>query len=802
MRDLPLARAYRQQGFGTGGVLLKQSLYPGELFVRLLEGARLVLDFGCGEGLLTNLLARRLPGTRFIGIDLDAKKIAAGQACRSTERVEFRAGSFLEHAEPRGADAVIFNDVLHHLPAETQLAALRLAAECLTPDGIIILKEVDPADRLDVRHTTFWDHRLYPADQLAFSSPRVWEDRLLALGFRKLGGTVVRHPWIASRTMFWFTRRPKLAEFAPPLPLPAAPAGERVLVTGATGFIGEWVLRELLARGLDGRPVQADVVARDARRLSADLATHPGVRVLAGDLTDAAFTASLAGPYAAVFHLAATVDYFGGRQVYENNLTATVRLLEVCERLQPARLVFTSTMGALDRGRWDFARHPLDERSPGHPTSPYGRAKWDEERRVRAAAIDWTIVRVPWCYGPGMAESHHVRNLLNRARRGSAACRVNWPGRVSVVEVREAARWIVAAATSPRTARETFFLADEDPVSMGQLFAEMGRTVGAPTAATWRLPGWMWSLIRLGLPLAPFQLKCLLSDALVVSTQHARELGINVAPRATDWLLPLARYNSAQLHPSRHLATALITGAAGGIGACLARQHHARGYALVLADRNEQAVLARCREWSAQPWVVDLSDRDLPAVLSATFPQQLPWPALVINNAGVGWRGLAWQAGAADNARVLGVNAAAPVAICEFFLRECPTPVVLANVSSTSAFQPLPYMAAYAAAKSFILSYSLALHAETVRRGRGDHVLTIVPSGTQTGFQAAAGVKTNAKEKLLSPDEVAGCIAEAIARRRALVLVGGRARIMRWMSLVLPLRRQPLVWEKLMRGMR
>ena len=173
MRDFALAQAYRRHGFGLGGVLLKQSLYPGELLLRLLDGAGLVLDFGCGEGLLTNLLARALPRTRFIGVDLNAKKILAANDCRTTPRVEFQAGDLFDH-KIGGADAVIFNDVLHHLPPERQLLALQHAADCLNENGIIILKEVDPADRWDVRQTTFWDNRLYPKDQLRFFSPAAW----------------------------------------------------------------------------------------------------------------------------------------------------------------------------------------------------------------------------------------------------------------------------------------------------------------------------------------------------------------------------------------------------------------------------------------------------------------------------------------------------------------------------------------------------------------------------------------------------------------------------------------------------
>jgi uncharacterized protein len=803
MFDLPLARCYGKAGYGLGGVLLKQSLYPGKHLLPLLDGAALVLDFGCGEGLLTNLLARSLPRTRFVGVDLDEKKISAATSCRTSPFVEFRAGDFFDH-KIAGADAVIFNDVLHHLPPERQLLALQHAADCLTDDGIIILKEVDPADRWDVRHTTFWDNRLYSKDELRFFSPTDWHARLRRVGFRSLGSAVVRHPWVASRTMMWFTRCPKLDEFAPPLVFaPASAAMQSVLVTGATGFIGEWVVRDLLARGLNDAAVRVDLIVRQPGRVPPDIATHAQVRLLTGDLTDGTFMNSLSDTYAAIFHLAAAVDYFGGEQVFENNLRATTGLLSACTRLKPGRFVYTSTMGALDRSRWDFSRQPLNENSASHPTSPYGRAKFAEEKLVRESGLDWTIARIPWCYGPGMAESHHVRNLLNRVRNGSAVCRINWPGKVSIIEVRQAARKIVDCVSMSAAVRETFFLAEDEPMAIGELFAEMGRTIGATSAASLRFPAWVWGLLRSGLPLLPFQLKCLLSDALVVSTAHARKLGITVPARTSEFLVPLARYNANQLFPSRHRSAALITGAAGGIGACLARQLHARGFSLILADRNEAPLRERCSLYpGARAWSVDLARDDFRGLLQSCFPAELPWPALIINNAGVGWRGNSWDSSPSDSSRVVAVNATAPVIISNFFLRHSPAPITVVNVASTAAFQPLPYMAAYAAAKSFVLSFSLAVEAELRASGRHDRVVTVVPGGTKTSFQSTAGVGTNPKEKLLSPDDVATTILRGVNDRKTLVFIGHRARVMSLAASFIPWRLQASLWEKLMRNLR
>ena len=62
---------------------------------------------------------------------------------------------------------------------------------------------------------------------------------------------------------------------------------------------------------------------------------------------------------------------------------------------------------------------------------------------------------------------------------------------------------------------------------------------------------------------------------------------------------------------------------------------------------------------------------------------------------------------------------------------------VILNIASVAAFQPVPYMAVYAASKAFVLSFSEALWAEY--RPRGIHVAALCPGAVETAFISALG---------------------------------------------------------------
>ncbi|MFE2140428.1 condensation domain-containing protein [Streptomyces sp. NPDC059456] len=139
-----------------------------------------------------------------------------------------------------------------------------------------------------------------------------------------------------------------------------------VLVTGATGGVGAFVVRELAARG---RPVLAL-----ARSESAHLITTEGVDVIEGDLADPAGLREAVAQADAVVHAACTFTR------HDVDLAATEAMVDAWRR---GPFVFVSSVDAYGQPRTDQV---TEETPPHEPVSPYGKAKLDCEAMVLRAA--------------------------------------------------------------------------------------------------------------------------------------------------------------------------------------------------------------------------------------------------------------------------------------------------------------------------------------------------------------------------------------------------------------------------------
>jgi UDP-glucose 4-epimerase len=177
----------------------------------------------------------------------------------------------------------------------------------------------------------------------------------------------------------------------------------RILVTGAAGFIGRWVVGELLARGHTILPID-NLVAGDEQNL-AEFAGHPGLLPFErGDVRDAAACRRWTGEVDAVAHLAASISVQDSiddpATTFENDVVGTFHLLEGA-RASGARVLFMSTCMVYDRATTPAG---ISEDHPTKPASPYAASKLAGEALTlsyfHAYGLPTTVVRPFNTYGP------------------------------------------------------------------------------------------------------------------------------------------------------------------------------------------------------------------------------------------------------------------------------------------------------------------------------------------------------------------------------------------------------------------
>lgn len=220
---------------------------------------------------------------------------------------------------------------------------------------------------------------------------------------------------------------------------------------------------------------------------------------------------------------------------------------------------------------------------------------------------------------------------------------------------------------------------------------------------------------------------------------------------------------------------ALVTGASSGIGEAFARALRARGRRLVLVARRAERLETLAGELGGADAVLavplDLTSPHAGERLQQELQRRGLEVDLLVNNAGVGHTGPFLQEPPARIEAMIDLNVRAVVDLTRRFV-----PGMVArggggviNVVSTSAFQPVPYLAVYGASKVFLLSFTEALATEL--RGTGVRVQALCPGLTESEFHHTAGT-----DKVLF-SRTATMTAGAVVERSLRALHQGRLRV-------------------------
>ncbi len=223
----------------------------------------------------------------------------------------------------------------------------------------------------------------------------------------------------------------------------------------------------------------------------------------------------------------------------------------------------------------------------------------------------------------------------------------------------------------------------------------------------------------------------------------------------------------------------LITGASSGIGEVFARKLAARGENVVLVARSADKLNALCNELGrahgnivAQSVALDLSAGDAPQQLFDETNRRGLEVETLINNAGFGSMGEFATLDVARELNMIDLNVKALLALTHLYLapmRERKRGAII-NVASTAAFQPVPYMATYAATKAFVLSFSEALWEEN--RAHGIKIMALCPGVTETNFFDAAKMGQPPMRIAQTPEQVVDTALHALQRGRSHVISG------------------------------
>jgi len=253
-------------------------------------------------------------------------------------------------------------------------------------------------------------------------------------------------------------------------------------------------------------------------------------------------------------------------------------------------------------------------------------------------------------------------------------------------------------------------------------------------------------------------------------------------------LVPLRLYLQTLLHPPvsplsrrNENVTAVITGGSMGIGNELAKKFAQQGYNLVLVARKREPLEKLAEEISQSDNVrveivsLDLTEPNAPEMLYQQVKNLNMNVEVLVNNAGDGMNGYMVDLPLNEQAAILQLNAAVPFQLTRLFLPDmiARKKGYILQVASTAGFQPIPFMAVYAASKSFVVSLSESLFFEL--QGTGVTCSVVCPGPVDTERSQRPDLSDKALFKYLpvfAPKDVAEAAFDGLMKGRRMIVVG------------------------------
>ncbi len=247
---------------------------------------------------------------------------------------------------------------------------------------------------------------------------------------------------------------------------------EKILVTGAGGFIGSHLVECLLEKGYE-------VVCLIKPDENIQWIENLDVTFCYGDITEKKVLYDSVKGVSYIYHLAARL---GGTDkasyIYEVNYGGSKNLIDVCieSGVKLKRFLFVSSIAVVgDTGDSGY----FNEESTPNPYSDYGKSKLMAENYLKEKGenVPYTIVRLPLVYGPrNFHDMHTIFKFVNRRLQLLLG-----KGSTSVGFVKDIVRGMILAAESPAAVGQLYFLGEEGAYTYRKLIQHVADVLGKKT---------------------------------------------------------------------------------------------------------------------------------------------------------------------------------------------------------------------------------------------------------------------------------------------------------------------------------
>lgn len=250
-----------------------------------------------------------------------------------------------------------------------------------------------------------------------------------------------------------------------------------VLVTGATGFVGQFLCKRLLSEKLTVRGTLLPFESPSSLAAGVDpvriepLGTHT------------TWDHALAG-IDTIIHLAARVHIMDDPsadplvEFRKANVEGTVQLAREAVKAGVKRLVFVSSI----KVNGEEATAPYTAESDPHPSDPYGISKWEAEQALRRIETDTgleiVVVRPTLVYGPGVKAN--FLNMMKIIMKGIPLPLASITNKRSLIFVGNLVDALTVCATHPAATGKTYLVSDVEDLSTPELIRRTAAALGAP----------------------------------------------------------------------------------------------------------------------------------------------------------------------------------------------------------------------------------------------------------------------------------------------------------------------------------